>query len=91
MSAIHKVEAALAIGGQRVVFETLFTSEEDANSAVEFLQHLEETVDLQHVSIEPVTFDEFKERLGIRIDEIRKDNPVKKLFEAMIAANTVAA
>lgn len=91
MSAIHRIEAALAIGGQRVVFETLFTSEEDANSAVEFLQHLEETVDLQHVSIEPVTFDEFKERLGIRIDEIRKDNPVKKLFEAMIAANTVAA
>ena len=91
MSAIHRIEAALAIGGQRVVFETLFTSEKDANSAVEFLQHLEETVELQHVSIEPVTFDEFKERLGIRIDEIRKDYPIKKLFEAMVAANKVAA
>ena len=91
MSAIHKVEAALAIGGQKVFFETLFTSDDDAKSAVEFLQHLEETVELQHVSIEPVTFNDFKERLGMRIDEIRKDNPIKKLFEAMTAANKVAA
>lgn len=91
MSAIHKIEAALILGGQEVVFETLFTNEEDAKSAVKFLQHLEETVALQHTAIEPVTFDEFKDRLGKRIDEIRKDYPVKKLFEAMVAANKVAA
>ena len=91
MSSIHKIEAALVLNGEKAVFEIIFTNEDDAQKAVEFLQNLEETVALQHTEIEPVTFDEFRDRLGKRIDEIRKDYPVKKLFEAMVAANKVAA
>ena len=91
MSSIHKIEAALVLNGEKAVFEIIFTNEDDAQKAVEFLQNLEETVALQHTEIEPVTFDVFRDRLGKRIDEIRKDYPVKKLFEAMVAANKVAA
>jgi len=91
MSSIHKIEAVLVINGEKSIFDIIFTSEDDAEKAVDFLQHLEETVALQHTAIEPMTFDEFKDRLGKRIDEIRKDYPVKKLFEAMVAANKVAA
>jgi hypothetical protein len=91
MSAIHKIEAAFVINGQEGVFETLFTKEDDAKNAIDFLKGVEEVIALQHTMIEPVTFDEFKDRLGKRIDEIRKDYPVKKLFEAMVAANKVAA
>jgi uncharacterized protein YfcZ (UPF0381/DUF406 family) len=87
MPSTHKIEALIEVADTLAQIEVIFTSREEADKAVAFLKNVEGLMKLEHAEIQPMTFEDFKDRLGERFDIIEKDRPLRK----MTAANAVPA
>jgi len=87
MSLVYKITAVAVINSNIVDFELLFTDRDEADKACEFLKNLEEISSLEFAIVIPLTFKEFKQKLGERFDVIASQTDLR----GAQTANTVAA
>jgi hypothetical protein len=87
MTTVHKIEAFVEVADTLAHIEIVFTSLEEAEKAKEFLKNVEGLMKMEHFEVEPMTFLDFKDKLGERFDIIEQNRSLR----SMDAANTVAA
>ena len=87
MSPLYKIEAIAVIHGKIAHLDLIFADEKEADQTYEFLSNLEEVGHLTYKVAEPMTFKEFKQKLGARFDILAS----KTNLETAEPANTVAA
>jgi len=87
MTTVHKIQALVEVADTLADIEVIFTNGEEAEKAKEFLMKVEGLMRMEHFEVEPMTFLDFKDKLGERFDIIEQNRSLRSID----AANTVAA
>ena len=85
--SIFRIEAMAMVAGKAVHFDVLFNDRSEADKACSFLRKVEGIVHLEYTGIQPITFEDFKDKLGEQFDVIEEEVS----FSRIKTANTVAA